>query len=79
MKSFPVKLTMAQKQALRDHAKAHNMSMADVILYALADTIPDFPMDKPTPGGWRDNEKSLENLVHYVDKLTDYGKNDPTE
>lgn len=30
-------------------------------------------------GGWRDNPKSLKNLLPYVDKLTDYGRNDPTE
>lgn len=30
-------------------------------------------------GGWRGNKKSLENLVHYVDKLTNYGQDDPTE
>lgn len=31
------------------------------------------------PGGWRGNERSLDNLLHRVDKLTDYGRNDPTE
>lgn len=33
----------------------------------------------PERGGWQGNDKSLENLVHYVDKLTDGGANDPTE
>lgn len=35
--------------------------------------------EPPTMGGWRGNEKSLENLLHYVDELTDKGANDPTE
>jgi hypothetical protein len=30
-------------------------------------------------GGWKGNPKSLENLLHYVDKLTNGGRNDPTE
>lgn len=30
-------------------------------------------------GGWKGNPKSLENLLHYVDELTDGGRNDPAE
>lgn len=37
----------------------------------------EWPDDLAAPGGWQGNEKSLENLLHYVDKLTDTGRNEP--
>lgn len=33
----------------------------------------------PERGGWQGNEKSLQNLVSHVDRLTDKGRNDPAE
>lgn len=33
----------------------------------------------PERGGWQGNEKSLQNLVSHVDRMTDKGRNDPAE
>lgn len=79
-----VTVTAAFKAAVRDYQQARGLKSWSEALLELAriglETETGQPAsDVPTWGGWRGSEKSLANLVHYVDKLTDHGANDPAE
>lgn len=84
-KAIKVTLTAEFAEAVKGYQDAHGIPTMQKALAQLAAIGYEAETGEPAPvtvgkkGGWRGNKKSLENLVSYVDKLTNYGKNDVTE
>lgn len=84
-KEIKVTLTAEFAAAVTAYQEAHGIPSLPKAIAQLASIGLEAVTGEPAPtavgkkGGWRGNKKSLENLVHYVDKLTNYGQDDPSE
>lgn len=84
-KKIKVTLTAEFAEAVKAYQEAHGIKTLAKAIAQLAAIGYESISGKtaPTPtnehGGWRGNPKSLENLIGYIDELTDYGRNDPAE
>ncbi len=84
-KEIKVTLTAEFAAAVTAYQKTNGIPSLPKAIAQLAAIGYEVETGEPAPeavgkkGGWRGNKKSLENLVHYVDTLTDKGANDPAE
>jgi hypothetical protein len=84
-KEIKVTLTAEFAAAVKAYQEANGIPSLPKAIAQLAAIGYEVETGEPAPiavgkkGGWRGNKKSLENLVHYVDKITNYGQDDPTE
>ena len=80
-----VTVTPAFKQAVAAYQAQHGLKSWSQALLHLAALGYEHETGTPPPvpfaawGGWRGSEASIRALMNYADKLTDKGRNDPSE
>lgn len=84
-KEIKVTLTAEFAEAVKAYQETRGIKSLPQAIAKLAAIGYEVATGEPAPipatkhGGWKGNPKSLENLLSYVDELTDKGRNDPTE
>lgn len=72
----------AAVEAYRQQHEIKYWSVALVLLASIGyeqETGDSIPAPSPQHGGWRGNENSIKALLERVDRMTNYGANDPAE